>query len=184
MSAATPRHDGVPRARPRRRILVQGVAAIAALLLPIFLLLVWLTAGTPALGWVILGLGLVLILALLSAIQATRIHVRVEDDTLIERSYLGFDRRTPLSEIGGVIVLELQRALAERPKLQLFVVDTHGRLILRMRGEVWSRANIERISDALPNVHHRIDKPVAIREIQLNNPELLYWFERWPRRWL
>jgi hypothetical protein len=169
--------------RVRQGLLAQGIAALLALSVPVLLVLYWLTIPTGAWVWVATAQALVLASVLLGVFRYLRVCVSVTPTHLLERRFFFGTHRVPLDAIGRVVMLEMHRTMASQSRLQMFVLDKDGRPLMRMRGEYWSRTDINLIASHLTMapIEH-IDHPVTLDELQITRPEMLYWFERRPSR--
>ncbi|GGE98466.1 hypothetical protein [Mycetocola zhadangensis] len=167
----------------RRSLLAQGIAALLALSIPIMIVLYWLTIPAGTWGWVGGAQAVVLVAVLIAAYRYTRASVTVTPTSVVEVRFFGGENHTKIEDIERVIMLEMHRTMASQSRLQMFVLDSNGRPLLRMRGEYWSRNSINRIAAQLSSapIEH-IDHPVTLDELQTSRPEMLYWFERRPIR--
>jgi hypothetical protein len=168
----------VHHVRPHAHILRQITLAIAACLIPLFALLYWMTLSAAA--WAqILVVTLVLPVALaLAVVGHKQAFVEISEEGITERGFLGRTRFVHADTVGSIIILELYRSGSLDTLPQLFVIDTNGRLLLRMRGQFWSRKAMEGIVDALDVPVVRVPEPLSLRDLNRLRPELLYWFER------
>jgi hypothetical protein len=169
--------------RVRQGLLAQGIAALLALSVPVLLVLYWLTIPTGAWVWVAAVQTLVLVAVILGVFRYLRVCVSVTPTHLLERRFFFGTSRVPLDSIARVVMLEMHRTMASQSRLQMFVLDANGRPLMRMRGEYWSRNDINSIAShlAMAPIEH-IDHPVTLDELQATRPEMLYWFERRPSR--
>ena len=169
--------------RVRQGLLAQGIAALLALSVPILIVLYWLTIPTGAWVWIAIAQAVIVAAMILGVVRFLRVRVSVTDTHLLERRFFFGTTRVPLEAIHRVVMLEMHRTMASQPRLQMFVLDSSGRPLLRMRGEYWSRNSINRIASHLTMapIEH-IDHPVTLDELQSTRPEMLYWFERRPSR--
>lgn len=176
--------DGVVvSVRVRQGLLAQGIAALLALSVPVLLVLYWLTIPTGAWVWVVAVQTFVIVAVALAVFRYLRVCISVTPTHLLERRFFFGTNRVPLESIARVVMLEMHRTMASQSRLQMFVLGTDGRPLVRMRGEYWSRNGINRIASQLTMapIEH-IDHPVTLDELQTTRPEMLYWFERRPSR--
>jgi hypothetical protein len=126
---------------------------------------------------------LVLALVLVGVYRYLRVCISVTPTHLLERRFFFGTQCVPLDTISRVVMLEMHRTMASQSRLQMFVLDANGRPLMRMRGEYWSRNDINSIAShlAMAPIEH-IDHPVTLDELQATRPEMLYWFERRPSR--
>ncbi|NYD68993.1 hypothetical protein [Herbiconiux flava] len=165
--------------RPRAQILAQARIVVAALTLPIFTAMLWYAIPRGSWPRVVIAFGFVVLLYVAAVLLLRAVSIRVDRDAVIERGFFSHNR-VPVKRIAGAIVLDVYRGPSTETTPQLFLVDTAGELLLRMRGEFWSGDDIERVAAAVDvPVRRRLD-PVTAAALRKEMPELLYWFERWP----
>jgi len=166
--------------RPHRHVLTHGVIAALALTTPVFAVLYWLTIATG--GWLavlIAQVALLLLLALLilgyfgTAIQVSPTGVR-------ERGFLGSIRRTSREAIDSILLIEVYRDSALDTRPNLFVCGADGAVLVRMRGQYWSRDDMELVADTLDLPVKTMARSLTLGELRRARPDLLYWFERFP----
>ncbi|GHD41541.1 hypothetical protein D9V29_01975 [Mycetocola manganoxydans] len=169
--------------RVRQGLLAQGIAAVLALSVPVLLALYWLTIPSGSWVWVAVAHAFVIAFLVYSIIRYLRVRVTVTPTHLVEHRFFWGTTRVPFEDIDRVVMLEMHRTMASQSRLQMFVLDASGQPLVRMRGEYWSRNGINRIASHLTMapIEH-IDHPVTLDELQATRPEMLYWFERRPRR--
>jgi hypothetical protein len=167
----------------RRRLLGQGLVAIASLTVPILLVLLWLTVPNGPWMWVAAAAVAVALVVAYSVFQYFRVSVSVTPTHLVEKTFFGTTNRVPLDTVTRAVLLDLHRTLAAEPRRQLFVLDAEGRVKLRMRGDYWSTASIHKVAEHLVTVPvEHIENALTLDELQRTNPLMLYWFERRPTR--
>lgn len=167
--------------RPVRQLFRQGITAVIALTTPVFAVLYWMSL--PSERWpIVLAVHLAvvtltgaLILGYLGA------SIQVSPNGIRERGFFGRVRTWPLSQIGSILVLEVYRDSALDTQPQLFVCDSDGRLLVRMRGMFWSRADMDAVIEQLDVPIEISDATFTTADLRRTRPELLYWFERLPR---
>ncbi|PWC07664.1 hypothetical protein [Mycetocola zhujimingii] len=169
--------------RVRRGLLAQGIIALLALSVPIMIVLYWLTIPAGTWGWVGAAQFTLLVAVLIAGYRYTRVSITATPTTLCEVRFFGGVTLTDIADVERVIMLEMHRTMASQPRLQMFVLNSSGKPLLRMRGEYWTRNSINRIAAQLSTVPiEHIDHPVTLDELQTTRPEMLYWFERRPIR--
>jgi hypothetical protein len=166
--------------RPFARLLWQVVLAVVLFCGPIVTTALVLTVPDGPWFVVVVFVVLVLIAIVLMFVQFSRTRITATDDALIEHTILGKTVVVPMDSIASVVMLEMHRSMASESRLQLFVLDKDDRWILRMRGEYWTRDDIEKIAARVTVPIERQSKPVTLTELQLTRPAMLYWFERSP----
>jgi hypothetical protein len=166
--------------RPHGRVLLQSGLSILALVAPVSAVLFWLTIPTGT--WLpIAAVQLVLLcLCAVAAVGFSRTVIHVDGGGISERGFLGRVGNFSTAEIGSVVLLDLYQSGAVDTHPQLFVTGTDGRLLVRMRGQFYSRGAMETVVDQLAAPVVRVPEPMTLRELNRMRPELLYWFERRP----
>lgn len=168
----------VHQLRPNAHILRQYTYALVACLVPLFVVLYWLHLPPAALA----HLGIVMLLICLAWVFAyighKRAFIRVTPTAVTERGFFGGTSVFPLDRVGSIIILELYRSGSLDTHPQLFVIDAEGHPLVRMRGQFWSRDDMEQVVNALDVPVVRVPEPLSLRDLNRLRPELLYWFER------
>ncbi|GAB3617140.1 hypothetical protein GCM10027416_16970 [Okibacterium endophyticum] len=167
--------------RPLPALLWQGALGMALLGIPI--IVTGLLHTIPDGQWQFVAIFCVVFAVAVAVMVTLFVQERITatDDTLIERTMIGRTIVVPKSEIERVVLLELHRSMANDSRLQLFVLGKGNKWLLRMRGEYWSREDIENIASRISIPIERQSKPVTLNELQMTSPEMLYWFERAPK---
>lgn len=104
----------------------------------------------------------------------------VDPSGISERGFFQRKRRTPLSAIGSIVIANTFESSRPAGVPQLFVRDHDGRQLLRMRGQFWSRADMEIVAAALDVPFVPVEETLSKREVMEDFPGVGYWFERWP----
>jgi len=165
--------------RPRAQILAQARIVVAALTLPIFTAMLWYAIPRGSWPRVVIAFGFVLLLYAAAVMLLRSVSISIERDAIVERGFFARSR-VPLKRVATAIVLDVYRGPSTETTRQLFLVDTSGELLLRLRGEFWSADDIDTVAAAVDvPVRRRLD-PVTAVSLRREMPELLYWFERWP----
>ncbi|MET0726310.1 MAG: hypothetical protein ABWY36_08155 [Leifsonia sp.] len=166
--------------RPRSHLFGQLVTATAVLAIPIFAALYWLTI--PDGSWpVVLAIQVIAMLLIGVAILSSRnVYVELHDWGVEDHWPFGFTRRVRAADVDTVLLVDVYSGNGMETSLQLFAVDEADRRILRMRGQVWSRAAMQQVAARLaaPVVHAPV--PMTLGEFSRIEPQLLSWFERRP----
>lgn len=170
--------ETVVRLSPHGHLFRQTAVAVLLLLTPIFAVIFWLTI--PSGSWlpVVVSLLVLMLLFGLAMIAFYRTSIWVSPSRITERGFFGRKTLIPAESIDSIMLLDLYQPGTLDTHPQLFVTGTDGRLLLRMRGQYWSRDDMESVAEVLevPIVH--IPDPLTLRELDQSRPELLYWFER------
>jgi hypothetical protein len=167
--------------RPQPHLLRQGITACIALTTPVFAVLYWMSLQNgqwPTVLAVHLAVALLTVLFALGYLGAS---VRVSASGIRERGFFGRTRTTPIDAVGSILLLEIYRDSALDTQPQLFVCDRDGRLLLRMRGMFWSRSDMDTVIESLDVPIEVADGTFTTADLRRTRPELLYWFERFPR---
>ena len=164
--------------RPHGHLLRQSTLSILAFFAPVFAVLYWLTI--PLGEWIpVLVVQLIVMLAATVGIVGfLRTCVWVDDTGISERGFFGQVTSFPAAQVASVVVLELYQSGAIDTHPQLFVTGADGQLLVRMRGQFYSRGAMETVADELGAPVVRVPDPMTLTEFNRLRPELLYWFER------
>ncbi len=168
----------VHQVRPHAHILRQYTFALAASLVPLFALLYWLAPSPIVWVYLLIVMLLICVLWSLAYVGHKRAFIRVTDTAITERGFLGRMNVVPIEAVSSIIALELYRSGSLDTHPQLFVIDDESNLLVRMRGQFWSREDMETIVDALDVPVVRVPEPLSLRDLNRLRPQLLYWFER------
>lgn len=163
---------------PARRVFHQGILSVVALTTPVFAVLYWLTIGQGSWPIVLTLHVLVLVCTLFAALGYFFTVIQVTSNGLRERGFFGHISKIPFESIGSVLTLEAYLDTSLDTQLQLFVCGRDDKLLLRMRGQFWTRDDMERLASLLDVPHLTLDHSVTLGELRRTRPELLYWFER------
>jgi len=164
--------------RPHGRLLRQSGLSVLALVAPVSAVLYWLTIPTDSWQPVFVGQIVLVAICVLGAIAFFRTVIWVDTDGVSERGFLGRVTSYDKSEIGTIVLLDLYESGALDTHPQLFVTGLDGRLLLRMRGQFYSRGAMETIVEQLDAPIVRVAEPMTLQDLNRSRPELLYWFER------
>jgi hypothetical protein len=166
--------------RPHRHLLSSGLIAALALTTPLFAVAYWLTIGAGTWPIVLAVHVLVGLIAVLAVLQFRRTRVLVSPQGIWERGFLGRVSSIADDEIGSLCLLELYRDNALDTQPNLFVLDLSGVPRIRLRGQYWSRADMEELADVLDRPLVSPADSVTLSEMRSTQPGWLYWFERIP----
>jgi hypothetical protein len=167
--------------RPHRYLLTRGVAAILAFFVPAFAVVYVLTVPNGPWGFVLVGQVLVSLAFWYSVFAYLRLGVWVTADTIAERGFFSITRRYRRDEVGSVLLVDTFHGGGVETVPQLFVRDPAGALLIRLRGQFWSRASMQQVLETLDVPVTEVDKALSMVELEEAYPGLLYWFERRPR---
>jgi hypothetical protein len=164
--------------RPHGHLLRQSTLSILAFFAPVFAVLYWLTVPLDEWVPVLIAQLIVMLAAILGIVGFLRTCVWVDDTGISERGFFGQVTSFPAEQVASVVVLELYQSGAIDTHPQLFVTDADGQLLVRMRGQFYSRGAMETVADELGAPVVRVPDPMTLTELNRLRPELLYWFER------
>lgn len=166
--------------RPHRHLLASGVIAALALTTPLFAVAYWLTIGAGTWPVTVAVHLLVIVLAVLAVLQFRRTTVVVSPAGVRERGFLGRVTRLSADEIGSLRLVEIYRDNALDTQPNLFILDDAGTVRMRLRGQYWSRTDMEEIAEVLDRPLISPEESVTLSELRSAQPGWLYWFERVP----
>lgn len=166
--------------RPRAQIFSQTRLVAAALILPIFAAMFWFAIPRGTWPRVIIALVFVVVVYTAGSLLLRGVSIRIGHDGLIERGFFVHDNRIPAKRIATALVLDVYRGATTETNRQLFLLDSSGELLMRMRGEFWSNDDIEVVASAFDVPVQRRDDPITSVTLRAELPDLIYWFERWP----
>jgi hypothetical protein len=177
-AGAEPDHAQMTLLRPRLRLFWHGITACAAFLTPVFAVLY--VMSVPGGDWpAVLALhGFVSLLVALAAARFFLTAIWVGPEGISERGYL-FPRRNFTRDQVHSIVRARTFGHGSDIVEQLFVLGADGRRIVRMRGQFWTRADMDTVVDTLGVRVSVIDEIMTLRELAAEHPRLTYWFERY-----
>lgn len=164
--------------RPFGHLLQQSTISILAFFAPVFAVLYWLTIPRGVWLPVAVGQAFVLVLWGIGALAFARTAIWVDHTGVSERGFFGRVTASPVTTIGSIVMLELYQSDALDTHPQLFVTGMDGRLLLRMRGQFYSRQAMDTVVHQLGTPVVVVPEPLTLHELKRLRPELLYWFER------
>jgi hypothetical protein len=164
--------------RPHGHLLRQTTLSILAFFAPVFAVLYWLTIPLGEWGPVAIAQAHVMIGAGIGIFGYLRTCIWVDETGITERGFFGRITNFSRDQVASVVVLELYQSGAIDTHPQLFVTGSDGQLLVRMRGQFYSRGAMETVADELGAPVVRVPDPMTLTELNRLRPELLYWFER------
>lgn len=167
--------------RPHAHLFARGIIALLALTTPVFAVLYWLTI--PDGVWpLVLAVHIVVITATTLAVLAFfSTTIQLGPDRVRERGFFGRTVDVLPGTVGSVVLVNLYEGSTLDTQPQLFVTDTHSKLLIRMRGQFWAIEDMERVAEELDVPVTRREDSMTLAELRRASPGLLYWFERLPR---
>jgi hypothetical protein len=151
----------------------------AALLIPVFTAVFWFAIPRGTWPRVFVALLVVAAVYTLASYLLSRACIRIAPDGVAERGFFTTNRLAS-KRIESVLIITAYRGQTLETVPQLFLLDTAGDALLRMRGQFWSSDSIEAMASAYDVPVRRIEEPLTRAELRRDHARLLYWFERWP----
>ncbi|SMQ59388.1 hypothetical protein [Agreia sp. VKM Ac-1783] len=167
--------------RPIDQLHGQTRLVTAALLIPVFAAVFWFSIPRGTWPRVFVALLVVTAIYATASFLLSRVSIRLAHDCVSERGFFT-SNRVASKRIESVLIITAYRGQSLDTVLQLFLLDTNGEALLRMRGQFWSSASIEAMASAFDVPVKRIEEPLTRAELRRDFSSILYWFERWP--WL
>jgi hypothetical protein len=164
--------------RPHGHLVRQTTLSILAFFAPVFAVLYWLTIPLDQWQHVAIAQAIVMVGAALGIIAFLRTGIWVDDTGITERGFFGRLTSFGREQVGSIVLLELYESGAIDTHPQMFVTDADGKLLVRMRGQFYSRGAMDMVIDELDAPVVRVPDPMTLSELNRLRPELLYWFER------
>jgi hypothetical protein len=168
----------VQRLRPLADVFRQGILACLVFMIPVFIVLFAMTVPDGPWELVLIAQVLISVAILISSWRFFKLAIWVSGDTIAERGFFRLHREFRTSEVGSLLFVNTYNGREIHP--QLFVRDHSGALLIRMRGQFWSRDAMDQLVEALDVPVQLIEDPTTIAELRDTIPKGLYWFERLP----
>ena len=166
--------------RPLRRLLYQGLVATLAFLVPSFGALYFLTVPNGPWQVVVMAQMVVSLLLLLAYWAYSGVAIWVSPTGITEQGFFGARTSVSSEHLGTALLAHMFHGGGAESVPQLFVCDSRGTQIVRMRGQFWSIESMNAVVDGLGITATVLDEPLTNRELLERYPGLLYWFERRP----
>ena len=167
--------------RPHAHLFTRGIVAVLALTTPVFAVLYWLTITEGAWPLVLAIHIVVVVVTVLAVLAFFGTTIQLLPDSVRERGFFGRVSDIRPGMVGSVVLLDLYESSTLDTLPQLFVTDVDGRLLLRLRGQFWSREDMDLVVEALDVPVTTPSESITLTELRRDSPKLLYWFERFPR---
>ena len=162
-----------PVFRPRRRIVYRAIIAALALLVPLFLVVFWLSI--PSRNWPFvleIQCGLTA-LGVIFALGASKMFLRVTPDGLTVFRLLGRQTHVAKADIGSLALVELYQSGTVDCLPHLYLLDSAGEVLVRLSGHVWSRSTLEGVIDELGLAVLRPTEPFTMAELGRLQPQMV-----------
>jgi len=166
--------------RPHGHLFGQGILAVVAFMAPVFVVLYVMTIPTGPWKAVLVTQVLATLAVTAATLSYFRVAIWVDRTSITEVGFFGRRKRVEVADIGSVFVADVFESSGTKTLPQLFVRDKEGRQVIRMRGQFWSRASMDRVVAVLDAPSEGREDKVSTRELRDEYPGLLYWFERHP----
>ncbi|TFD66449.1 hypothetical protein [Cryobacterium ruanii] len=160
--------------RPRRRLVARTVIATLALLVPLSLVMYWLTI--PSDTWIfvtVVQFGLV-ILGAAGVFGARTMCVTVTTERVESRNLLGRVTTLATADITSVVLVNLYQSGTLDTLPHLYLLDSAGEVLLRLRGQVWPRSGLEEMVDTLGVAVVRPPDPLTEADLGRLQPQLVH----------
>ncbi|MCY7405567.1 MAG: hypothetical protein LH475_13255 [Cryobacterium sp.] len=160
--------------RPRRQLVARAIIAALSLLVPLLIVLYWLTI--PQGTWMFVAaiqLGLT-ILGVVGVYRARKMWVTITADSLQSRSLLGTVTTWDTADIASVVLVDLYQSGTVDTLTHLYLLDSAGDVLLRLRGQIWPRSGMENMIDTLGVAVVRPPDPLTLAELGRLRPQLVH----------
>jgi len=165
--------------RPRRALLLQLAVATLALVVPLGAALLVLAIPSGNAVAVLVGVGVVAVVAAVLAILYQSSYVRVDPASGdVEARFLG--RRTSVrgSDVHQVVVVHVYQGMTLDTQPRLFALDADGRLLLRLDGRVYDLCMMHAMAAELDRPLVEQTKVVTMAQLRATRRGILPWYER------
>lgn len=166
--------------RPNQSLFWQAMFGVLAFLVPISTVLYFLTVPDGPWVSVLVSQVIVVIAFGLAVFSFRRTGFWVSRMGISERGFFGRWSYVPIEKIDLILLANTYRGSGSDTAPQLFICDTDGKQLLRMRGQFWSVDNMRLVGDALDIPITELGESVSTSELLDSHPGLLYWFEKHP----
>ncbi|MDJ0338492.1 hypothetical protein [Cryobacterium sp. PH31-O1] len=159
--------------RPREQLASRAIIAALALLVPLLIVLYWLTV--PLDTWMFVAavqFGLT-ILAVVAVFGVRRMRVTVSAAQLESRNLMGRVTTIDASAITSVVLVNLYQSGTLDTLPHLYLLDADGEVVLRLRGQIWPRSGMEELIDTLGVAVVRPPDPLTVADLGRLRPQLV-----------
>ncbi|WP_341953877.1 hypothetical protein [Salinibacterium sp. TMP30] len=171
-----------PRLLLPRALLNRGILAALAFIGPVFgVLYVIVLPDGHWLAVVVAQLAAIL-LACAGAVGYFRSAIWIGPDSSLvtERGFFGQLSTFDKADAASILLAEVYTSDGSESRPQLVVLGANKRRLLRMRGQYWTREDMNVIVAALDVPVHSIPETVSMGELRNDYPHALYVLERRP----
>ncbi|KQX05633.1 MULTISPECIES: hypothetical protein [unclassified Leifsonia] len=169
-----------PTFRPRSPLFGQLAIATVVLTVPVFAALYWISVPVGVWPAVLALQVLVMLIIGVGVIASRSVYVQLHEWGVEDHWPFGFTSNVRSSDVDTILLIDLYTGNGMETVPQLFALDGRDRLVLRMRGQLWTRSAIQQVAARLgaPVVHAPV--PMTLTDFTRIEPQLLAWFERRP----
>jgi len=172
--------DSVVVLRPQRSAFYQGLSSTLAFLVPLSSSF-YFTGAFAGPRVAIFGCQLAIVTAaLIATIFFFRTQIRVDVSGIAERGFFGRWLYVPAHQIDMILIGRTYRSSGTDTAAQLFICDSDGQQLLRLRGQFWSTNSMRVLAETLEMPTTQLGSAVTTKELLDRYPHLLYWFEKQP----
>ena len=162
--------------RPSRKAYKSTLAVNALLLLPLIVISFTRVDGDP----IAVLVGGVILLALIALFVFLYFHnTRIEftETTLTRANLFGRTRTWQMSEITTVLRVEALVAFMQSDTLNIFVLDSQGRCVVRPSNQMWSLDEVTALITATGVKETVVAQPITATELRVRYPRAVPWWE-------
>jgi hypothetical protein len=147
--------------------------------LPLLLLVIVRMREAPVGGYIALLILLVIIgVGMLLYFRNERLDFG--DGQISRTTMFGTTNTWSLDDIGTVLAVRSLTAFMQPATDNIFVLDTHGRMIIRATDQRWSPAQMRALIDATDRAPVIIEKPTDALAVRSEYPGAIAWWEAHP----
>jgi hypothetical protein len=165
--------------RPRRALILQLALATLALVVPLGAALLVLAVPTGNAAAVLVGVGVVLLVAAVLAMLYLTSYVSVDPASGdVEARFLG--RRTQVrgSDVHDLVAVHVYQGLTLDTQPRLFALDADGRLLLRLDGHVYDLRTMHEMAADLDRPLVEQATVLTMGQLRATRRGILPWYER------
>jgi hypothetical protein len=166
--------------RPKTSLWLSSWLVCMAFTVPVFFALYLVSA--PEGRWFPIAVAHAVLLLLFAAVvwRLRGSGVRLSADGIRERAYFSGTVFTPAEAVSSALVVPLRDMSSDEVNEQLFLMDSAGRTVLRLRGHLWHPADLEQIVNYYAVPVRRLETALTWRELRRSYGRNLEPWERHP----
>jgi hypothetical protein len=170
--------------RPLFRNLVNRYAvSLGLLFVPPFAALYALTAQGGDWMYIVLVQAVITVAAFVLIQAVQRVKIVIVEDGFVETPLLTRPVHIPRSAMSSIRIVPVTDGNSAQFHNQLFLQDSEGVTLMRMRGRIWGNEAVDRVAGVFDLPVVRDDVPKVMAELRKDPLVQLYWFERHPYMW-